>query len=107
MNATTGRFVWYELMTTDPKAALDGFTRNLAKEVGPRGIRVNAVAPGFIDTEMTSQLDPKARERIVRRTPLGRLGTVADIVDVVRFLMSDEARFVTGQTIVVDGGMTC
>lgn len=88
------------------KAALDGFTRSLAKEVGNLGIRVNAVAPGFMETEMTSELTDKQKARIVRQTPLNRLGTVDDVSSVVKFLLSDAARFVTGQTIVVDGGLT-
>lgn len=89
------------------KAALDGFTRSLAKELGPKGIRVNAVAPGYLDTEMSAALTAEQRARIVRRTPLGRLGAVQDVVGVVRFLISPEARFITGQTLVVDGGLTC
>lgn len=88
------------------KAALDGFTRSLATEVGPSGIRVNAVAPGFMETEMTSGLTEVQKARIVRQTPLSRLGTVEDVADVVRFLLSPQSRFITGQTIVVDGGLT-
>jgi len=89
------------------KAALDGLTRSLARELGPRGIRVNAVAPGYLETDMTDALTEEQRVRILRRTPLGRLGTVEDVTGVIRFLMSPEARFMTGQTIVVDGGLTC
>jgi 3-oxoacyl-[acyl-carrier protein] reductase len=88
------------------KAALDGFTRSLSKELGSAGIRVNAVAPGFMETEMTSELTAPQKARIVRQTPLGRLGTVGDVSSVVKFLLSEESRFVTGQTIVVDGGLT-
>lgn len=88
------------------KAALDGFTRSLSKELGAMGIRVNAVAPGFMETDMTTELTEKQKERIIRQTPLGRLGTVEDIALVVKFLLSDEARFITGQTVVVDGGLT-
>ena len=88
------------------KAALDGFTRSLAKEAGSLGIRVNAVAPGFMETEMTSDLTDRQKARIVRQTPAGRLGTVADVSAAVKFLLSEQASFITGQTIVVDGGLT-
>ena len=89
------------------KAGLDGFTRSLARELGPRGIRVNSLAPGFFESDMTRDLGAKDRDQIVRRTPLGRLGTVDDLVGAARFLLSPEARFITGQTLVVDGGLTC
>ncbi|HVC96394.1 MAG TPA: SDR family oxidoreductase [Pirellulales bacterium] len=89
------------------KAALDGLTRSLARELGPQGIRVNSVAPGYFDSDMVSALTQEQRQRIVRRTPLGRLATSQDIVAVIRFLTSAEARFITGQTLVVDGGLTC
>jgi 3-oxoacyl-[acyl-carrier protein] reductase len=88
------------------KAALDGFTRSLAKEVGSAGIRVNSVAPGFMETEMTAELTEQQKARIVRQTPAGRLGTVDDVSSVVKFLLSSESRFITGQTLVVDGGLT-
>ena len=88
------------------KAALDGLTRSLSAEFGSMGIRVNSVSPGFMETDMTSQLTDKQKARIIRRTPLGRLGTVEDVASVINFLLSDEARFVTGQTITVDGGFT-
>ena len=86
------------------KAGLDGFTRSLARELGDRGITVNSVAPGFLETEMTHGLSPQQRTQIVRRTPAGRLGTSADVAGIVKFLCSDAAEFVTGQTIFVDGG---
>ena len=86
------------------KAGLEGFARCLAREVGPRGIRVNAVAPGFLATELSATLSSADRERIVRRTPLGRLGDTADIIGAIDFLTSAGAAFVTGQTITVDGG---
>jgi 3-oxoacyl-[acyl-carrier protein] reductase len=89
------------------KAALDGLTRSLARELGPRNIRVNSVAPGYFESDMVAYLSSEAKDRIVRRTPLGRLGTVDDIVGLVMFLLSPEASFITGQTIVVDGGITC
>ena len=88
------------------KAALDGFSRSLAKELGPAGIRVNAIAPGFMETDMTAQLTDQQKTRLVRQTPLARLGTVGDVSSVVKFLLSDESSFITGQTIVVDGGLT-
>lgn len=89
------------------KAALDGLTRSLAHELGPAGIRVNSIAPGYFESEMTRSIGAKEKERIIRRTPLRRLGEVADVVAVVRFLLSPDARFMTGQTLVVDGGITC
>ncbi|RQR62798.1 SDR family NAD(P)-dependent oxidoreductase [Burkholderia sp. Bp9126] len=89
------------------KAALDGLTRSLARELGARSIRVNSVAPGYFESDMVQHLDEAARSRIARRTPLGRLADTADIASVVAFLVSDRAAFVTGQTIAVDGGITC
>lgn len=89
------------------KAALHGLTKSLAVEVGPEGIRVNSVAPGYFDSEMTSGFTDDRRARIVRRTPLRRLGTVDDIAAAVRFLVSPESSFITGQLIAVDGGFTC
>lgn len=88
------------------KAGLDGFTRSLARELGSRGITVNSVAPGFLETEMTHGLTESQREQIIRRTPLGRLGRPEDVVPIIRFLCSDAGSFITGQTIVVDGGAT-
>lgn len=86
------------------KAGLIGMTRSLAREVGARNIRVNAVAPGYLETEMSAGLSDPQRQQIVRRTPLGRLGTAADVVPVVEFLLSDASRFMTGQVLTVDGG---
>ncbi len=86
------------------KAGMIGFTRSLARELGPRGIRVNAIAPGYLETEMSESLGESQRAQIVRRTPLGRLGTTADVVPFVRFLLDDESRFMTGQVLTVDGG---
>ncbi|MCG3178504.1 MAG: 3-oxoacyl-[acyl-carrier-protein] reductase FabG [Phycisphaerae bacterium] len=89
------------------KAGLLGLTRSLARELGGRNITVNAVAPGFLETEMSEGLNESQKAQISRRTPLGRLGTVEDVVGVVEFLLSDSARFITGQTIVIDGGISC
>ena len=89
------------------KAGLDGLTRSLAREVGSRGITVNSVAPGYVNTEMSSSYRPDQLARIVNRTPLGRLGSTDDVTGAVLFLLSDRAGFITGQTLTVDGGLTC
>lgn len=86
------------------KAALEGFGISLAREVGPRGIRVNIVAPGFLETDLSAPLSPENRERIARRTALGRLGTAADVVGTVLFLTTAASGFLTGQVIAADGG---
>ncbi len=88
------------------KAALDGLTRSLARELGSRGITVNSVAPGYMRTEMSHGLDDADLIQISRRTPLGRLGHPADVAAAVQFLASPEANFVTGHVLVVDGGLT-
>jgi 3-oxoacyl-[acyl-carrier protein] reductase len=88
------------------KGGIDAMTRALARELGERKIRVNSVAPGYLETEMTHGLDAAQRQQIVRRTPLGRLGTPQDVVGPVSFLLSDQAQFITGQVLVVDGGIT-
>jgi 3-oxoacyl-[acyl-carrier protein] reductase len=88
------------------KAALDGFTRALARELGSRGITVNSVAPGYLRTEMSHGLDEAQLGQISRRTPAGRLGEPEDVAAAVRFLASPEAGFVNGQVLVVDGGLT-
>lgn len=87
------------------KAGLLMLTRHLARELGP-GIRVNAVAPGFIETDFHRGSPPERLRRVERKTPLGRWGRPEDIADVARFLAGDEAAFITGQTVVVDGGVT-
>ena len=87
------------------KAALVGFTKSLAQEVGSRNITANCVAPGFIDTDMTRALPEAQRGKLMERIPLGRLGTPADIADAVAFLASARAGYITGATLHVNGGM--
>jgi 3-oxoacyl-[acyl-carrier protein] reductase len=87
------------------KAGLLGLTKSLAKELGSRGIRVNAIAPGYIATELTDALPEAARDAILDATPLGRLGEPEDVARAVRFLVSDAAAFVTGDVLAVDGGL--
>lgn len=87
------------------KGGVNSMTRALARELGGRGITVNAVAPGYMETDLVKEMSPKHLAQIVRRTPLGRPGTVEDVSNVVAFLLSDAAQFISGQTIVVDGGL--
>jgi 3-oxoacyl-[acyl-carrier protein] reductase len=89
------------------KAGLDGFTRSLARELGSRHITVNSVAPGYLTTEMTEELSARQRQQIIGRTPAGRMGTAEDVARAVQFLASEDADFITGQTLVVDGGISC
>lgn len=90
---------------TASKAGVLGLTRSLAKELGPRGVRVNAVAPGVISTDPDDELPPPIKERIVGMTALKRLGTADEVAGAVLFLLSDLAAYVTGETVTVDGGM--
>ena len=87
------------------KAGIEGFTRSLAKEIGSRGITVNAVAPGFIDTDMTSSLAEAQVESLLSQIPLGRLGKPEEIASLIGFLVSQDANYITGETIHVNGGM--
>ena len=87
------------------KSGIIGFTKSLAKEVAAYNIRVNAVAPGFVETDMISGLKDEHRKAILAQIPLARLGSTADVAGVVKFLLSPSADFITGQTIVVDGGL--
>ena len=87
------------------KAGVIGFTKSMAKELASRNITVNAVAPGFIETEMTAKLNEAQREAMQKNIPMGRLGTPEDIAKAVAFLCSEDADYITGQVITVDGGM--
>ena len=87
------------------KAGIEGFTRALAREVAARGITVNAVAPGFIDTDMTAELSATQRAAMVEQIPLGRMGAAEEVAAAVSFLVSDEAGYVTGETVHVNGGL--
>jgi 3-oxoacyl-[acyl-carrier protein] reductase len=88
------------------KASLLGFTRSLAREVGSRRVNVNSVAPGFLETEMTHELDEEQRQRIARRSALGRLPGIEDVANVVEFLLSDKSQSITGTVFTVDAGNT-
>ncbi len=88
------------------KAGIIGFTKTIAKEVASRGISANAIAPGFIDTEMTKRLGESRRQELLKHIPLGYLGSPGDVAEAVAFLASEEARYITGQVLGVDGGMS-
>lgn len=88
------------------KAGIEGLTKSVAKEYGSRGITCNAVAPGFIETDMTAHLSPEMREHVMKNAPLQRLGSSDDVAAAVLFLASPEAAYITGQTLTVDGGLT-
>lgn len=88
------------------KASLIGFTKSLAREVGARGVNVNAVAPGFLDTDMTQKLDADQRQQIARRSALRRLAKVEDVADAIEFLLNDKSKSITGTVLTVDAGNT-
>lgn len=88
------------------KGALNSFTKSLAREMGPQKFRVNAVLPGYFESDLSRSLPESKRKQIIRRTPLGRLATTADICPVIEFLLSDNSQFMTGQLIAIDGGLT-
>jgi 3-oxoacyl-[acyl-carrier protein] reductase len=87
------------------KAGIIGFTKALARELGSRGVRANVVAPGYVRTRLTEALPGEATEAMLANTPLGRLGEPSDVAGAVRFLCSDEASFITGEVLLVDGGL--
>jgi 3-oxoacyl-[acyl-carrier protein] reductase len=87
------------------KAGIVGFTKSLARELGARGVRANVVAPGYVTTRLTDALPDEAQAAMLANTPLGRLGDPADVARAVRFLVSDEASFITGEVLLVDGGL--
>lgn len=89
------------------KSALVGFSRCLARELGTKQVRVNVICPGLLTTDMADATAEAEKQQIISLTPMGRLGTVEDVVGLARFLLSDEAAFISGQSIVVDGGFTC
>ena len=87
------------------KAGIIGFTKSLARELGNRGVRANVVAPGYISTRLTDELPDELKELMLQNTPLGRFGSPEDVAGAVRFLASDEASFITGEVLLVDGGL--
>tara|TARA_B100000427_G_C14966580_1_gene359103 strand:- start:39 stop:509 length:471 start_codon:yes stop_codon:yes gene_type:complete len=87
------------------KSAIEGFTKSLALELASRNITVNALAPGFIETDMTSVLDDDQKEKIMEKIPLGRMGQAKEVAAAVAFLISDDAAYITGQTLQINGGL--
>jgi len=96
---------WGQTNYAASKAGIIGFTKSLARELGSRGVRANVVAPGYVQTRLTDVLPDDAKQAMLTATPLGRLGEPADIAGAVRFLCSDEASFITGEVLLVDGGL--
>ncbi|SUZ93275.1 uncharacterized protein METZ01_LOCUS46129 [marine metagenome] len=87
------------------KSGVEAFSRSLAKEVGSRGITVNSVAPGYIETDMTEQINNKVKEEILKQIPLSRFGKSEEVAQLIEFLITDEASYITGQTIHINGGL--
>jgi 3-oxoacyl-[acyl-carrier protein] reductase len=96
---------WGQTNYSASKAGMIGFTKSLARELGSRGVRANVVAPGYVKTRLTDELPEEARGAMLGNTPLGRLGDPEDVAGAVRFLCSDEASFITGEVLLVDGGL--
>jgi 3-oxoacyl-[acyl-carrier protein] reductase len=96
---------WGQSNYAASKAGIIGFTKSLAQELGSRGVRANVVAPGYIQTQLTDVIPDEAREKMLGLTPLGRLGEPEDVAGAVRFLCSDDASFITGEVLLVDGGL--
>jgi 3-oxoacyl-[acyl-carrier protein] reductase len=96
---------WGQSNYAASKAGIIGFTKSLAQELGSRGVRANVVAPGYIQTQLTDVIPEEARDKMLGLTPLGRLGEPQDVAGAVRFLCSDEAAFITGEVLLVDGGL--
>jgi 3-oxoacyl-[acyl-carrier protein] reductase len=96
---------WGQTNYAASKAGIIGFTKSLARELGSRGVRANVVAPGYVKTQLTGVLPEEATQAMLQATPLGRLGEPADVAGAVRFLCSDEAAFITGEVLLVDGGL--
>jgi 3-oxoacyl-[acyl-carrier protein] reductase len=96
---------WGQTNYAASKAGIIGFTKSLARELGSRGVRANVVAPGYVKTQLTDVLPEEATKAMLDNTPLGRLGEPEDIAGAVRFLCSDEASFITGEVLLVDGGL--
>jgi 3-oxoacyl-[acyl-carrier protein] reductase len=96
---------WGQTNYAASKAGIIGFTKSLARELGSRGVRANVVAPGYVKTALTEAIPEEAREAMLANTPLGRLGDPENVAAAVRFLVSDEASFITGEVLLVDGGL--
>jgi 3-oxoacyl-[acyl-carrier protein] reductase len=96
---------WGQTNYAASKAGIIGFTKSLARELGSRGVRANVVAPGYVKTRLTEVIPEEAKAAMLQNTPLGRLGEPEDVAAAVRFLCSDEASFITGEVILVDGGL--
>jgi 3-oxoacyl-[acyl-carrier protein] reductase len=96
---------WGQTNYAASKAGIIGFTKSLARELGSRNVRANVVAPGYVQTQLTEVLPEEAKQAMLQQTPLGRLGDPRDVAGAVRFLCSDEASFVTGEVLLVDGGL--